>query len=149
MPTSYLGIIYLGKLYLKLRFFLQVPVYALDNALDNANANLLLLSNNPWICSCKFAMRFREIIIKYNDILRDSWNITCTYVHDNEEKMSKILAITREDICKSMDESKLYMLDWINGILATMILFILGKLAYDYYYYKNYGRVPWIVMKLP
>uniref|UniRef100_A0A1I8NX07 Protein singed wings 2 n=1 Tax=Stomoxys calcitrans TaxID=35570 RepID=A0A1I8NX07_STOCA len=128
----------------------KIPVYALDNALDdNANANLLLLSMNPWHCSCKFGMRFREIVIKYNDILRDAWNITCTYKQDEEEKMSTIMAITREDVCKPKNESKIHVLDCINGALAIMILLILAKLGYDYYHYKNYGRVPWIVMKLP
>lgn len=125
-------------------------MYALDNALeDNANANLLLLSMNPWHCSCKFAMRFREIVIKYGDIMRDSGNITCKYIQDGEEKKSRLMTLTREDVCKPKDESKIHILDWVNGLLAALILLILGKLGYDYYYYKNYGRVPWIVMKLP
>ncbi|XP_005186576.2 protein singed wings 2 [Musca domestica] len=128
----------------------KIPVYALDNALeDNANANLLLLSMNPWHCSCKFAMRFREIVIKYGDIMRDSGNITCKYIQDGEEKKSRLMTLTREDVCKPKDESKIHILDWVNGLLAALILLILGKLGYDYYYYKNYGRVPWIVMKLP
>ncbi|KAM7343813.1 protein singed wings 2 isoform 1-T1 [Cochliomyia hominivorax] len=128
----------------------KIPVYALDNALDdNDNANLLLLSKNPWYCSCKFAMRFREIANKYNSILRDAWNITCTYKQGDELKTSKLLTISREDVCKPKDESKIHALDWVNGLLASLIVFILGKLAYDYYHYKNYGRVPWIVMKLP
>lgn len=94
-------------------------------------------------------MRFREILNKYNAIMRDAWNITCTYKQGDELKTSKIINISREDVCKPKDESKIHALDWVNGLLASLIVFILGKLAYDYYYYKNYGRVPWIVMKLP
>ncbi|XP_037941448.1 protein singed wings 2-like, partial [Teleopsis dalmanni] len=128
----------------------KLPVYALDNALeDNANANLLLLSMNPWFCSCKFAMSFRETLIKYNSILRDSWNITCTYQQGDDLRQAKVLSITRQDVCKLNEDPKVHPLDMLNGVLASLILFILGKLAYDYYHYKYYGRVPWIVMKLP
>ena len=122
----------------------------MDNALDdNDNANLLLLSLNPWHCTCKFAMRFKEIVNKYKVILTDAENITCTYRQGDEIKFSNLSAISREDVCKPKDESKIHALDWVNAVLASLIVFILGKLAYDYYHYKNYGRVPWIVMKLP
>ncbi|XP_017489317.1 PREDICTED: protein singed wings 2 isoform X2 [Rhagoletis zephyria] len=128
----------------------KMPVYALDNALDdNPNANLLLLSGNPWQCTCIFTMRFREILMKYIEIMRDALNITCTYKHISPMRRANVLAITREDICKPEEEPKIYPLDLLNGVLAFLIVFILSKLAYDYYHYKNYGRVPWIVMKLP
>lgn len=94
-------------------------------------------------------MRFREILNKYNAILKDAWNITCIYKQGDELKSSKVMSITRGDVCKSKDETKIHFLDLLNVVLASLIVFILGKLAYDYYYYKNYGRVPWIVMKLP
>uniref|UniRef100_A0A1A9WC71 CCZ1/INTU/HSP4 first Longin domain-containing protein n=1 Tax=Glossina brevipalpis TaxID=37001 RepID=A0A1A9WC71_9MUSC len=72
----------------------KIPVYALDNALDdNPHASLLALSQNPWHCSCKFAMRFREILNKYNAILKDAWNITCIYKQGDELKSSTVILI--------------------------------------------------------
>ncbi|XP_039956108.1 protein singed wings 2 isoform X3 [Bactrocera neohumeralis] len=128
----------------------KLPVYALDNALDdNLDANLLLLSGNPWQCTCIFTMRFREILMKYNEITRDAINITCTYKNSSPVRRANVLSLTREDVCKPEEEPKIYPLDMLNAVLAFLILLILSKLAYDYYYYKNFGRVPWIVMKLP
>ncbi|XP_030386959.1 protein singed wings 2 [Scaptodrosophila lebanonensis] len=129
----------------------KLQVYALDNALDdNDNANLLQLSRNPWHCTCKFGMRLRELLTKYREIVRDAANVSCTYVKGDELRRAKVLSLTRQDMCNvSTEETKIHIIDWINGVLASLIVFILGKLAYDYYHYKYYGRVPWIVMKLP
>ncbi|XP_067626625.1 protein singed wings 2 isoform X2 [Eurosta solidaginis] len=128
----------------------KIPVYALDNALDdNPNANLLLLSDNPWQCTCIFTLRFREILMKYIEIMRDANNITCVYKNSKPMRRANVLALTPQDVCKPEEEPKIYPLDLLNGVLAFLIVAILSKLAWDYYYYKNYGRVPWIVMKLP
>jgi len=128
----------------------KIPVYALDNALeDNPNANLLLLSQNPWYCSCKFAMRFRQMLRKYNEIIRDAQNITCSFKQSGKSFTNAVIYLRRQDVCDVNGESKIKTIDWINGTLVISILFILCKLAYDYYHYRNYGRVPWIVMKMP
>ncbi|SPP73267.1 protein singed wings 2 [Drosophila guanche] len=130
----------------------KLHVYALDNALnDNENANLLLLSKNPWHCTCKFGMRLRELLNKYRDIVRDAWNVTCTYMQEDELRLAKVLSLSRQDMCNVSAESgsQIHPIDWLNGVLASLILLILGKLAYDYYHYKYYNRVPWIVMKMP
>ncbi|XP_033253624.1 protein singed wings 2-like [Drosophila miranda] len=130
----------------------KLHVYALDNALnDNENANLLLLSKNPWHCTCKFGMRLRELLNQYREIVRDAWNVTCTYMQDDELRLAKVLTLTRQDMCNVRAESgtQIHPIDWLNGVLASLIILILGKLAYDYYHYKYYNRVPWIVMKMP
>ncbi|KAH8252973.1 hypothetical protein KR032_002818 [Drosophila birchii] len=130
----------------------KLHVYALDNALnDNENANLLLLSRNPWHCTCKFGSRLRELLTKYKDIVRDAWNVSCTYMQEDEQRLAKVLTLSRQDMCNvSVDSGPLiHPIDWLNAVLASLILLILGKLAFDYYHYKYYGRVPWIVMKMP
>ncbi|KAH8394895.1 hypothetical protein KR222_008859, partial [Zaprionus bogoriensis] len=130
----------------------KLQVYALDNALDdNDNANLLLLARNPWHCTCKFGMRLRELLTKYKDIVRDAWNVSCTYMQDDELRLAKVLSLTRQDMCNipAADDMRIHPLDWLNAVLASLIILILGKLAYDYYFYRYHGRVPWIVMKMP
>ncbi|XP_017836021.1 protein singed wings 2 isoform X1 [Drosophila busckii] len=130
----------------------KLQVYALDNALnENENVNLLLLSKNPWHCNCKFGMRLRELLTKYKDIVRDAWNVSCTYMQDDELRLSKVLMLSRQDICNigAENETRIHYLDWLNGVMASLIILILGKLAYDYYFYKYHNRVPWIVLKLP
>lgn len=130
----------------------KLHVYALDNALDdNENANLLLLSRNPWHCTCKFGSRMRELLTKYKDIVRDAWNVSCTYRLDDDQLLAKVLTLSRQEMCNLSVEggTQIHPIDWLNGVLASLIFLILGKLAYDYYYHKYYGRVPWIVMKMP
>lgn len=130
----------------------RLQVYALDNALnDNSNADLLLLSGNPWHCTCKFGMRLRELLTKYKGIVGDAWNVSCTYIQDDALRVTKVLTLTRQDICNIDAEGDmiLHPLDWLNVVLASLIVLILGKLAYDYYFYRYHGRVPWIVMKMP
>lgn len=130
----------------------KLHVYALDNALhDNENANLLLLSRNPWHCTCKFGSRLREFLTKYKDIVRDASNVSCTYMQEDEQRLAKVLTLSRQDMCNvSVDSGTLiHPIDWLNAVLASLILLILGKLGFDYYHYKYYGRVPWIVMKMP
>ncbi|EDW01281.1 protein singed wings 2 [Drosophila grimshawi] len=130
----------------------KLQVYALDNALnDNLNVNLLLLSKNPWHCTCKFGMRLRELLTKYKDIVRDARNVTCTYMQGDEMRRAQVLSLTRHDMCNITveDDMRIHPIDWLNCVLASLIFLILGKLAYDYYFYRFHGRVPWIVMNMP
>lgn len=87
--------------------------------------------------------------MKYHTIIRDSHNITCKYIEGDENFMTEVLTLERNDVCKLPKESKILPLDLLNGVLASLIVLILGKLAYDYYHYRKSGRLPWIVTKLP
>ncbi|XP_023030519.1 protein singed wings 2 [Drosophila willistoni] len=130
----------------------KLHVYALDNALnENGNAVFLLMSRNPWHCTCKFGMRLRELLTKYREIVKDATNVSCTYMQGDDLHLAKVLSLSRHDICNVSVESssKIHPIDWLNAVLASLILLILGKLAFDYYHYKYYGKVPWIVMKMP
>lgn len=98
-------------------------------------------------------MRLREIVMKYSKIIMDSNDVACNYVDENEGNQTrkfKVLQIDRGDVCTiHVVETKFQSLDILNIILSILILFVFAKLAYDYYHYKNYGRLPWIVTKLP
>lgn len=112
--------------------------------------NRLLLSENPWICTCKFTVRLREFLIKYNSIIKDVSDITCTIPDRNDTSEVQILSIKMPDVCDvSQEETEFYFLDAINIVLGILVISIITKFCYDYHRYRKYGQVPWIVMKMP
>lgn len=87
--------------------------------------------------------------MKYSKVISDSGNVTCKYVEGDQNFRSQVLSLRRGDVCKLPTEHKIQPLDLLNGILGTLIILVLGKLAYDYYRYRKYGALPWIVTKIP
>lgn len=131
----------------------QLPTYALDNALQQ-NPNMpiavrIYLGNNPWRCDCMFTPGFQEMLRKYETQVRDIDDIRCSYVEGDENSLTLILELSRSSVCRLPNEYSIRVLDLLNGVLATLIVLILGKLAYDYYHFKKTGRLPWIVTKMP
>ncbi|XP_055694878.1 protein singed wings 2 [Lutzomyia longipalpis] len=124
--------------------------HILDNALErNHNAIKLHLSENPWRCDCVFTPHFQELLMKYHTIIKDYTNITCKYIEGDSNFRTSVITLNRGDVCKLPSEYRIQPIELLNGILASLIILVLGKLAFDYYHYKRYGRVPWIVTKLP
>ncbi|KAF2897410.1 hypothetical protein ILUMI_08764 [Ignelater luminosus] len=131
----------------------HLPTYALDNALQR-NPNMpvavrIFLGNNPWRCDCVFTPGFQEMLQKYETQIRDIDDIKCSYVEGDENSLTLISELSRSSVCRLPNEYSIRILDLLNGILATLIVLILGKLAYDYYYFKKTGKLPWIVTKMP
>lgn len=61
----------------------------------------------------------------------------------------QIIELTRSSMCRlPMEYSLQQGLDLLNAVLASLIVFVLGKLAYDYYHFKKSGKLPWIIMKM-
>ncbi|CAH1136099.1 unnamed protein product [Ceutorhynchus assimilis] len=130
----------------------ELPAYAIDNALQHnsnmPNAVRLILGENPWRCDCLFAPRFKTFLQKYASQVIDIKDIRCA--KDSEHPLTPIIDLSRSSVCHSPSEYTIQeALDLLNGILAFLIVFVLSKLAYDYYYFKKTGRLPWIVTKLP
>ncbi|XP_044252311.1 protein singed wings 2 [Tribolium madens] len=131
----------------------EVPTYALDNALTQnphmPNALSISLGGNPWRCDCVFTPVFQEMLQKFAPQIRDLREVKCSYVEGDENSLLPIIELSRSSVCRSPSEYSVQALDLLNGVLASLILLILGKLAYDYYYFKKTGRLPWIVTKMP
>ncbi|EFA09304.2 protein singed wings 2 [Tribolium castaneum] len=131
----------------------EVPTYALDNALTQnphmPNALTISLGGNPWRCDCVFTPVFQEMLQKFAPQIHDLREVKCSYVEGDENSLLPIIELSRSSVCRSPSEYSVQALDLLNGVLASLILLILGKLAYDYYYFKKTGRLPWIVTKMP
>ncbi|KAL1497330.1 hypothetical protein ABEB36_008312 [Hypothenemus hampei] len=130
----------------------EIPVYAIDNALQHnpnmPNALRMSLGGNPWRCDCIFAPRFKEMLLKYAPQIWDLREVKCS--KGSEKSMVPVIDLSRGSVCHSPSEYTIQeALDLLNGILGFLIIFVLGKLAYDYYHFKKTGRLPWIVRKLP
>ncbi|XP_017778669.1 PREDICTED: protein singed wings 2 [Nicrophorus vespilloides] len=131
----------------------QLPTYALENSLrQNPNmpdAVRMHLGGNPWRCDCVFTPGFQEILMKYEKQIRDIDEVKCSYVEGDENSLLPILKLSRSSVCRLPNEYSMRALDLLNIILASLIVLVLSKLAYDYYYFKRTGRLPWIVTKMP
>lgn len=90
--------------------------------------------------------------MKYHTVIKDSSSISCKYVEDEfEDELAKplVLSLKYGDVCTLPPDYKVLPLDLLNIVLATLIVMVLGKLAYDYYHYRKFGKLPWIATKLP
>lgn len=125
-------------------------MYLLNNALErNHQASALYLSENPWHCECVFTSRFQELLQRHRELIKDVNDIRCVYTDDDGNILkSSVLALKRHDICE-IDDPAIKPIDLLNILLAILIIFIVSKLSYDYYYYRRSGRLPWIVTKMP
>lgn len=123
----------------------------LENALErNRQAQSLYLSGNPWHCECLFTLRFQELLQAHRSIIKDFSEIKCEYINDDGELVhNSVLALKRGDVCILPTENTIQPLDLLNAVMATLIVFIIVKLSYDYYHYRKSGRLPWLVTKMP
>ncbi|XP_031354438.1 protein singed wings 2 isoform X2 [Photinus pyralis] len=131
----------------------QVPTYALDNALQQ-NPNMpeavrLFLGENPWKCDCSFIPSFQDLLRKYQSQVEDIADVKCSPPESDKKSPAMIITLSRSAVCRLPNDYAVNALDMVNGILASLIILILGKLAYDYYHFKRTGRLPWIVTKIP
>ncbi|XP_055610228.1 protein singed wings 2 [Uranotaenia lowii] len=129
----------------------RIRVYSLEHAMErNANVGQLFLSYNPWRCGCRFATRMQEFLRKHESVVLDSRNITCFTLDDEGRKSYlPVMTLTPNDVCRASEHNKAAVYDILSVIFASLIVLILTKLAYDYYIYRKYGKLPWLIMKMP
>lgn len=126
-----------------------LPTYAFDNAFQrNSHVLNVFFGNNPWICDCHFTPGFKELLLKYNVLIKDIADIRCASQENNDNSMKMIIELPLTAICRE-PQTILSPIDTLNVILALGIIFTLSKLIYDYYVFKTSGRLPWIVRILP
>ncbi|XP_058462373.1 protein singed wings 2 [Malaya genurostris] len=129
----------------------RIRVYSLEHALErNAHVGQLYLANNPWRCGCRFATRMQEFLRKHESVVVDSRNISC-YILDDEGRMSylPVMTLTPNDVCRKSEHNEAAVYDILSIVFASLIVLIMVKLAYDYYIYRKYGKLPWLIMKMP
>lgn len=129
----------------------KLAYHVLDNALEkNKFAGKLYLSNNPWRCDCIFTPHFQDLILKYKALVYDASNITCKYLEGDKNFGISVITLKRADVCVTPSKSGgIKPIDILNIVMACLIVFIFVKLAYDYYHYKKYSKLPWFVTKMP
>ncbi|KAE8742601.1 hypothetical protein FOCC_FOCC011896 [Frankliniella occidentalis] len=128
----------------------QLPTYALDNALErNDHVVRVYLGLNPWRCDCQFTPTFQELLAKYKPLIQDWDDIRCAAVEGDDNSMKKIHALSRRAVCREEGEPRVSALDLLNAALGVSLAAVLAKLAFDFWRYRRYGRLPWIATKLP
>lgn len=127
----------------------KIPTYAFKNSfMKSHHATKLYLSENPWLCSCKFQQRLLKLCQKF-ELIVDQKQIRC--LSDRNEKDiygRSLMLMTTFDVCKD-DKFPLNPYEIASIIFATLIMLLMLNLLYDYYLYKNYGKLPWLVLHTP
>ncbi|KFB48210.1 AGAP005417-PA-like protein [Anopheles sinensis] len=130
----------------------RIRVYSVEHAMErNPGVGKIYLSNNPWRCGCRFAIRFQRFLRKHESLVADSRNITCYVLNeeDGRKQYHQVLTVTPNDICRSSESNAATFYNTLSIIFASLIVLIFIKLAYDYYNYRKYGKLPWLIMKMP
>lgn len=127
----------------------RIPVFAFVNSFEKSqHATKLYLSENPWICSCRFMPRILKLCQKYKLII-DQKKIRCQNEKNDPEINGRFLMdLTKTDVCKTK-KVLLNNYEIASIIFSVLIVIIAVNFAVDYYRYKYYGKLPWIVLNSP
>lgn len=127
----------------------RIPNYAFKNSFEQSqHATKLYLSENPWLCSCKLQPRLLKLCQKY-ELIVDQKKIRCLSDQNDPDIYGRLLMeLTKPDVCK-INEFPLNVYEIFSIVFAILIFLLSINLLYDYYLYKNYGKLPWIVLNTP
>lgn len=127
-----------------------IPVFGFFNSFEKSEHALkLYLSDNPWDCGCTFAPRLLKLCQKYNKLIVDQKNVKCHNVKNDPELNGRgIMEITLTDVCKPK-ETPLNNYEIASIVFSILIVIVLVNFLIDYYRYKNYGKLPWLVLNTP
>lgn len=124
----------------------RIPNYAFRNSFEKSqHAMKLYLSENPWLCSCRLQPRLLKLCQKY-ELITDQKQIRCLSDKNEPDIYGRLLMeLTKNDVCKD-DGFPLNIYEIMSIVFSALIFLLFVNLLYDYYLYKNYGKLPWIVL---
>lgn len=124
----------------------RIPNYAFKNSFEKSqHAIKLYLSENPWLCNCRLQPRLLKLCQKY-ELIVDQKQIRC--LSDKNEKHifgRSLMELTKKEVCE-VTQFPLNPYEILSVVFAFLIFLLMVNLLYDYYVYKNYGKLPWVVM---
>ncbi|CAO1414527.1 unnamed protein product [Diamesa serratosioi] len=126
----------------------RIPTYAFRNSFEKSqHATKLYLSDNPWLCSCRLQPRVQTLCMQY-EIIVDQKQILCLN-HKNDKDIfgRRLMELSRNDVCKEK-EFPLDQYEIMSIIFTILIILLFTNFLYDYYHYRNYGKLPWFVIKM-
>ncbi|KAF0302650.1 Protein halfway [Amphibalanus amphitrite] len=129
-----------------------LPLYAFDNAFQKRSFNVdsLFLGGNPWLCDCDsaFTFSFRTWLASQHKLIRDRAEIRCGAgaLSTGPPAGPPLLTLSRRKLCGGPQIS---WWDVAIGLLATAVIVLMLKFAYDVTVYRRTGELPLVVRKLP
>ncbi|CAL4140790.1 unnamed protein product [Meganyctiphanes norvegica] len=107
------------------------------------------VTNNPFNCrKCDFLIEFQDILTRYNKGFEQSQEVRCSKSSEDYPNKRQVLSLDVNYLC-APDEPYLDQIDYINISLASILLLLFVNFAYNFYQYKTYSKLPWIVTKGP
>lgn len=127
----------------------KIPNYAFKNSFEKSHHAIRLhLSENPWLCSCKLQPRLMKLCQKY-ELITDQKEMRCLSLKNDADIYGKaVMELKHLDVCK-VNKFPLNIYEIMSIIFSVLIILVLSNLLYDYYMYKNHGKLPWIVLHTP
>ncbi|XP_018016318.1 protein singed wings 2 [Hyalella azteca] len=99
------------------------------------------LSGNPWDCEdCSFIPYFKSFVYDNMFHIPDHLRVRC----DDTGALRPILYVDFEAQCYPK-QSPLMAIDVVNIFMALVLLATIANFAHNYYQYRRYGKLPWVV----
>lgn len=127
----------------------KIPNYAFRNSFERSfHATKLYLSENPWICNCRLQPRLLKLCQRY-ELIVDQKKMQCLSDKNDEKIYGQfVMHLTKTDVCKTK-EFPLNKYEIMSIVFASLTILLLLNFLYDYYLYKHYGKLPYLVLHTP
>lgn len=131
----------------------EIPYHILNQVLENKVDNILL-GDNPFTCDCN-TLKMQKWLQTNYPIISDIDRVRCGYMRTeltkNESNIAaqvyndrfynrEILKINSVHLCPSI--ASLEFFDVLNFMLAFLIIFLIFKVLYDYFWQRRTGKLP-------